>query len=102
MIAAGIVSIKGASMKRPKLVLELVIQHFPRELVQIRSDHGALFVSYTLAISCQGLEKTAQRESSRAGYAADVPGSFVRTACVKDFGQALETLEKKAYGCRHP
>ena len=46
--------------------------------------------------------KTAQRESFRAGYPADVPGSFVRTSRVKDFGQALETLAKQACGCGHP
>ena len=41
-------------------------------------------------------KKTAQRESFRAGHPADVLGSFVRTSRVKNFGQALETLENNA------
>ena len=41
-----------------------------------------------------GTKKTAQRESFRAGYPTAVQGSFVRTSLVKNFGQALETLEK--------
>ena len=40
-------------------------------------------------------EETAQRESFRDGYPADILGSFGRTSWVKNFGQALETLEKK-------
>ena len=47
-------------------------------------------------------KKTAQRESFRAGCAADVHGSFVRTSWVKNFGQALETMEKQAFGRGHP
>ena len=39
--------------------------------------------------------KTAQRERFRAGQPAGVLGSFVRTSQVKNFGQALETLENK-------
>ena len=46
--------------------------------------------------------KTVQRESFRAGYPADILGSLVQTSRVKDFGHALETLEKKAFGCGHP
>ena len=45
---------------------------------------------------------TARRESFRAGQPADVPGSFLRTSRVKNFGQALETFEKFAFGCRYP
>ena len=47
-------------------------------------------------------EKTAQRESFQAGYPANVPGSFVRTSRVKNFGQALEALEKQAFRRRNP
>ena len=41
-------------------------------------------------------------ESFWAGYSADVPGSFVRTSRIKNFGQALKSLEKEAFGCGHP
>ena len=59
-------------------------------------------------VSAQGLKAQAHQflsldiESFRAGYPADLPGSFVRTPRVKNFGQALETLEKQAFGCRDP
>ena len=44
---------------------------------------------------------TAPRESSRDGYLADARGSFGRTSRVKNFGQALETLEKQTSGFEH-
>ena len=49
--------------------------------------------------SCSGQkQKTAQRESFRAGYPADVPGSFGRTSRFKNFRQVLETWENKHFG----
>ena len=46
--------------------------------------------------------KTAQRERFRAGYPADVLGSFVRTSRVKKLGQALQILERQAFGRGSP
>ena len=49
-------------------------------------------------------EKAAQRERYRAGYSADMPGSFRWTCSVKNFGHSLESLKKKQAACRsaHP
>ena len=41
--------------------------------------------------------EAAQRESFRTGYPADVPGSSVRTARIKNFGQAVETSEENKH-----
>ena len=44
----------------------------------------------------------AQRKSFRDGYPADILASFRRMSRVKNFGQALDSLEKQAFGFGHP
>ena len=59
-----------------------------------------VFARFSFVLHANSQEqKTPQREHFRAGYRADVPGAFTRTSLVKNFGQALETLEKQAFGC---
>ena len=56
------------------------------------------------ARSCDTIPEQRQPKQKDLGpdIRAEVPGSFVRTSRVKSFGQALKTLEKQAFGCRHP
>ena len=47
-------------------------------------------------------EKSAQRGSFRAGYPADIRGSFARISRPKTSVRALKILEKQAFGRGHP
>ena len=47
-------------------------------------------------------QKTAQRESFRDGFPANIRASFGRTSQIKNFGQAVKTIEKHALGCGRP
>ena len=78
---------RGAGRSRSKLLLEGTVKQ-----VLVRRHHLRLLDE----VGSQGQErKTAQRFSGRT----PIPGSFVRMSQVKNFGQALKTLEKTIF-CR--